>query len=123
MNQAAADDILPACSDAAGAGRSCRSVESCAAGFGFPGVGVLRVTGAGPLLHEECSVMLVSELERQLEDREYCVQRLRIASLRRAGYGFRAALLLASEDELDFALAEKLSELGCPEDLALRILG
>jgi hypothetical protein len=97
-------------------------VESCAAGFGFPGVGLLRVTEADPHLHEERSVMVVSELERQLEAREYCVQGLRIASLRRAGYGFRAALLLAREHDLDFALAERLSELGCPEDIALRIL-
>jgi hypothetical protein len=66
--------------------------------------------------------MLVSERERQLENREYCVQRLRIESLRRLGYGFRAALLLAGEPNLDFDLAEKLSELGCPEETALRIL-
>jgi hypothetical protein len=66
--------------------------------------------------------MLVSELERQHEDRDYCVQRLRIASLRRAGYGFRAALLLARERDLDFALAGRLSKLGCPDETAVRIL-
>ena len=66
--------------------------------------------------------MVVSQLERQLEDREDSVQCLRIASLRGAGYGFRAALLLAREHDLDFDLAERLIELACPEETALRIL-
>src|ERR1700680_1119243 len=119
MNQAAADDTLGACSDAAGAGRFCRPGRILCGGIRLSRVGVLRVMEAHPHLTEERSVMVVSELERQLEAREYCVQGLRIASLRRAGYGFRAALLLAREHDLDFALAERLSELGCPEDIAL----
>jgi len=66
--------------------------------------------------------MVVSELEQQLEDRDYRVQRLRIETLRRMGYGVRTAILLAVHGDLDFALAEKLRTLGCPEETALRIL-
>jgi hypothetical protein len=66
--------------------------------------------------------MLISELEAQLEDREFRVQRLRVESLRRAGFGLRAALLLAVQDELDLPLAQRLMELGCPEETAMRIL-
>jgi hypothetical protein len=66
--------------------------------------------------------MLISELEAQLEAREFRVQQLRVESLRRAGYGFRASLLLAVQPDLDFSLAGRLMELGCPEKTALRIL-
>jgi hypothetical protein len=66
--------------------------------------------------------MLISEVEAQLEDREFRVQRLRVESLRRAGFGLRAALLLAVQDELDLALAQRLMDLGCPEETAMRIL-
>jgi hypothetical protein len=66
--------------------------------------------------------MQVSELEQHIEDRDYRVQRLRIELLRRMGYGVRAALLLAVQQDVDFSLAEKLRTLGCPEETALRIL-
>ena len=67
--------------------------------------------------------MLTSELEPHVEqDREFRLQRLRIEAFRRLGYGLRAALLLAVADDVDFALAERLRELRCPEETALQIL-
>jgi hypothetical protein len=66
--------------------------------------------------------MLVRELEQQLEDREYRLQRLRLETLRRAGYGLRSALHLATAPDVDLELAERLARLGCPEETALRIL-
>jgi hypothetical protein len=94
-------------------------VESCAAGFGFQ-VGLY--CGGGRTFLEGDFAMVVSELEQKLEDRDYRVQRLRIETLRRMGYGVRTAILLAVHGDLDFALAEKLRTLGCPEETALRIL-
>ena len=66
--------------------------------------------------------MLVSELEQELEDRDYRLQRLRVEVLRKWGYSIRTAILLASHPEVDFLLAGRLSELGCPELTAVRIL-
>ena len=66
--------------------------------------------------------MLVSELEQQLDDRDYRLQRLRIEMLRGWGYSIRAAILLASQVDVDFLMAERLSALGCPEETAIRIL-
>jgi hypothetical protein len=66
--------------------------------------------------------VLVAELEQQLEDREYRLQRMRLESLRRAGYGLRSALLLATNRGVELALAARLATLGCPEETALRIL-
>jgi hypothetical protein len=68
-------------------------------------------------------MMLTSELHHDVEqDREFRLQRLRIETFRRLGYGLRASLLLAVSDDVDPALAERLNELGCPEETALRIL-
>ena len=67
-------------------------------------------------------MMFVTELEQQLEDRDYRLQRLRIEMLRGWGYSLRSALLLASRVDVDFLMAERLSALGCPEETALRIL-
>jgi hypothetical protein len=68
-------------------------------------------------------MMLTSELHHDVEqDREFRLQRLRIETFRRLGYGLRASLLLAVSDDVDPALAERLSVLGCPEETALRIL-
>jgi hypothetical protein len=68
-------------------------------------------------------MMLASELHPDVEqDREFRLQRLRIETFRRLGYGLRASLLLAISDDVDPALAVRLSELGCPEETALRIL-
>ena len=66
--------------------------------------------------------MVVRELEQKLEDREYRLQRLRLETMRRAGYGLRSALLLATTPDVELALAERLATLGCPEETALRIL-
>jgi hypothetical protein len=67
--------------------------------------------------------MLTSELQYDIEqDREFRLQRLRIETFRRLGYGLRASLLLAVSNEADPLLAERLSTLGCPEETALRIL-
>ena len=66
--------------------------------------------------------MVVSELEQELDGRDYRLQRLRIEMLNQWGYSLGAALLLALDRDVDFLVAERLSRLGCPEEIALRIL-
>ena len=46
----------------------------------------------------------------------------RCNELRRAGYSFRDALLLAISDDVDIHLAISLTARGCPHETALRIL-
>ena len=46
----------------------------------------------------------------------------RCDELRRAGYSFRDALLLAISDDVDLHLAINLPARGCPHEMALRIL-
>ena len=46
----------------------------------------------------------------------------RCDELRRAGYGFRDALLLAISVDVDLHLAIDLPARGCPHETALRIL-
>ena len=59
-----------------------------------------------------------SALETEADE----VIRWRADELRRAGYGERAALLLALHREVDLHLAARLLEQGCPPRIALRIL-
>jgi hypothetical protein len=47
--------------------------------------------------------------------------RQRYAELRTAGYGWGAALILASTPEVDLALARRLLASGCPQATAVRI--
>jgi hypothetical protein len=50
------------------------------------------------------------------------VLRWRWEELRRAGFGFQEALLLAVSHDVDLHLATDLLARGCPSDTALRIL-
>jgi len=50
------------------------------------------------------------------------VLRWRLEELRRAGFGFQDAVLLALSHDVDLHLATDLLARGCPADVALRIL-
>jgi hypothetical protein len=50
------------------------------------------------------------------------VLRWRLGELRRAGFGFQDAVLLALSPDVDLHLATDLLARGCPADTALRIL-
>jgi hypothetical protein len=50
------------------------------------------------------------------------VLRWRLRTLLAAGYGYRDALTLAQEGEVDLHAATRLARRGCPSALAVRIL-
>jgi hypothetical protein len=62
------------------------------------------------------------ETETTPETENERVLRWRIEELRRAGFGFQDALLLALSPDVDLHLATDLLGRGCPADTALRIL-
>ena len=58
-----------------------------------------------------------------LEDTELDkIERWRIEELERAGYGTRAAGRLAARHDIDLHHAIELLDLGCPPELAIKIL-
>ena len=61
----------------------------------------------------------VDDAEETENDR---VLRWRWDELRRAGFGFQDALMLAVSQDIDLHLATSLLARGCPADTALRIL-
>jgi hypothetical protein len=61
----------------------------------------------------------VDDAEETENDR---VLRWRWDELRRAGFGFQDALMLAVSQDVDLHLATSLLARGCPSDTALRIL-
>jgi len=66
--------------------------------------------------------MSAAELETRTDDEIEVVERWRLESLARAGYGPEAALVLAASHDVDLHCAVSLLEHGCPVDLALQIL-
>jgi hypothetical protein len=66
--------------------------------------------------------MSAAELETRAGEEIEVVERWRLESLARAGYGAEAATVLAASHEVDLHLAVALLERGCPVDLALQIL-
>lgn len=64
--------------------------------------------------------MTTAELERERDDE--LVLTWRRDELLRAGYGKRAALVIALDGTIDLHLATDLIRHGCPERTALRIL-
>jgi hypothetical protein len=64
--------------------------------------------------------MTTAELERERDDE--LVLTWRRDELLRAGYGKRAALVIALDGTIDLHLATDLIRRGCPERTALRIL-
>jgi hypothetical protein len=58
-----------------------------------------------------------------LEDTELeKIERWRAEELERAGYGTRAAGRLAARHDIDLHYAKELLDLGCPPELAIKIL-
>ena len=58
-----------------------------------------------------------------LEDTELeKIERWRAEELERAGYGTRAAGRLAARHDIDLHCAVELLDLGCPPELAIKIL-
>jgi hypothetical protein len=58
-----------------------------------------------------------------LEDTELeKIERWRAEELERAGYGTRAAGRLAARHDIDLHYAVELLDLGCPPELAIKIL-
>ena len=70
--------------------------------------------------------MSVATAPIQVDDEEETendrVLRWRWDELRRAGFGFQDALMLAVSQDVDLHLATSLLARGCPSDTALRIL-
>ncbi len=62
------------------------------------------------------------ESDDAVETENERVLRWRWEELRRAGFGFQDALMLAVNYEVDLHLATDLLARGCPSDTALRIL-
>jgi len=62
------------------------------------------------------------ETEDAAETENERVLRWRLGELRRAGFGFQDAVLLALSPDVDLHLATDLLGRGCPVETALRIL-
>jgi hypothetical protein len=67
-------------------------------------------------------MLTVTEIDLEQQDIDFRILRSRCEQLRRAGYGLRAALLLAIDPDIDVEHAAELVQRGCPADTALRIL-
>jgi hypothetical protein len=60
--------------------------------------------------------------ETEIRDETGLIEAWRAEALERAGYGARDAAAIAVRHDIDLHLATDLLQMGCPADLALRIL-
>jgi hypothetical protein len=60
--------------------------------------------------------------ETEIHDETGLIEAWRAEALERAGYGAREAATIAARHDIDLHLATDLLAMGCPADLALRIL-
>ena len=60
--------------------------------------------------------------ETDIRDETDVIEAWRAEALERAGYGVRDAAAIAVRHDIDLHLATDLLQMGCPEELALRIL-
>jgi hypothetical protein len=60
--------------------------------------------------------------ETEIRDETELIEAWRAEALERAGYGARDAGAIAARHDIDLHLATDLLTMGCPADLALRIL-
>ena len=60
--------------------------------------------------------------DTEIRDETQQIEAWRAEALERAGYGARDAAAIAARQDIDLHLATDLLEMGCPEDLAIRIL-
>ena len=70
--------------------------------------------GTAEMSQTEVHVLEDTELEK--------IERWRSEELERAGYGTRAAGRLAARHDIDLHYAIELLDLGCPPELAIKIL-
>jgi hypothetical protein len=64
----------------------------------------------------------MSVAETEIRDETGLIEAWRAEALERAGYGARDAAAIAVRHDIDLHLATDLLQMGCPADLALRIL-
>jgi hypothetical protein len=64
----------------------------------------------------------VTTAETDIRDETEMIEAWRAEALERAGYGARDAAAIAARHDIDLHLATDLLTMGCPADLALRIL-
>jgi hypothetical protein len=64
----------------------------------------------------------MSVAETEIRDETGLIEAWRAEALERAGYGVRDAAAIAVRHDIDLHLATDLLQMGCPADLALRIL-
>jgi len=60
--------------------------------------------------------------ETEIRDETELIEAWRAEALERAGYGARDAAAIAARLDIDLHLATDLLQMGCPAELALRIL-
>ena len=60
--------------------------------------------------------------ETEIRDETEVIEAWRAEALERAGYGARDAAAIAARQDIDLHLATDLLQMGCPAELALRIL-
>jgi hypothetical protein len=65
---------------------------------------------------------MMSTAETEIRDETGLIEAWRAEALERAGYGARDAATIAGRHDIDLHLATDLLQMGCPAELALRIL-
>jgi hypothetical protein len=60
--------------------------------------------------------------ETEIHEETELIEAWRAEALERAGYGARDAAAIAARHDIDLHLATDLLQMGCPAELALRIL-
>jgi hypothetical protein len=65
---------------------------------------------------------MMTTAETEMRDETEVIEAWRAEALERAGYGARDAANIAARHDIDLHLATDLLGMGCPAELALRIL-
>ena len=65
---------------------------------------------------------MMTTAETEIRDETWLIEAWRAEALERAGYGARDAATIASRHDIDLHVATDLLQMGCPAELALRIL-
>ena len=65
---------------------------------------------------------MMTTAETEIRDETGLIEAWRAEALSRAGYDDRDAATIAARHDIDLHLATDLLRMGCPNDLALRIL-
>ena len=65
---------------------------------------------------------MMTAASTEIRDETEAIEAWRAEALERAGYGARDAAAIAARQDIDLHLATDLLAMGCPAELALRIL-